>query len=85
MGLALFTVAISYNWNGSGDFPCSDGSFGSGDAVDVGEIDEARPIIKAINFYAIDFKEEANFVIFSFVCGVGGARFSAMCTSRKQQ
>lgn len=75
------SIAIGYNWLGFGIFLCRDGSFGSGDAVGVGEIDEARSIIKAIDFYAIDFKEEANFVIFSFVCGVGGARFSAMCTS----
>lgn len=75
------SIAIGYNWLGLGDFPCSDGSFGSGDAVCVCEIDVMRPSHEAINFYAIDFKEKPNVVVFSFMCGVGGARFSAMCTS----
>ena len=79
--VSLFSIAISYNWNGLGDVPCSDGSFGSGYAVCVCEIDVARPIIKAIDFYAIDFKEKPNVVVFSFMCGVDGARFSAIFTS----
>ena len=81
MGLVLSSVAIGYNWLGFGIFLCRDGSFGSGDAVGVGEIDVARPIIKAINFYAIDFKEKPNVVVFSFIGGVDGARFSAIFTS----
>jgi hypothetical protein len=50
-------------------------------SVGVGEIDVMRPSREAINFYAIDFKEKPNVVVFSFMCGVGGARFSAIFTS----